>query len=145
MKKHHLLIIVLSVGIVCTIHAQKNQEKEVAAAVENLRKAMIDGDKVALTNLVSDDLSYGHSSGLLEDKATFIDVIASGKNDFKTIEITETIIKFSGSVAIVRHKMKADLINNGSPSSVNIGVMQVWQKEKGKWRLVARQAFKLSP
>ena len=123
--------------------AQQGQEKEVTAAVEGLRKAMIDGDKSSLDNLTSADLSYGHSSGLLEDKVAFIDVIVSGKNDFKVMEITDVNVKFSGPVAIVRHKMKADLINNGNPSSVNIGVMQIWQKEKGKWKLVARQAYKL--
>jgi ketosteroid isomerase-like protein len=136
-----ITIILMSIALINS--AQPGQEKEITAAVESLRKAMLDGDKASLDNLTSADLSYGHSSGLLEDKATFVDVIASGKNDFKVMEITELVVKFSGPVAIVRHKMKADLINNGNPSSVNIGVMQIWQKEKGKWKLVARQAYKL--
>ena len=46
------------------------QEKEnaVAAAVEQLRQAMIDADQSKLESLVSDQLSYGHSSGVIDDK-----------------------------------------------------------------------------
>jgi hypothetical protein len=38
---------------------------------------------------------------------------------------------------------KAELLVNGTPVSPNIGVLQVWQKEKGKWKLIARQAYKI--
>ena len=47
-----------------------------AAAIESLRKAMVDADKSTLENLVATELSYGHSSGTMEDKAAFVDAIA---------------------------------------------------------------------
>jgi hypothetical protein len=78
-------IFVLSIAA----NAQTKDEKAVAAAVESLRKAMIDGNKTELENLAAEKLSYGHSGGAVEGKAEFVEKIASGKSDFVTIELSE--------------------------------------------------------
>src|SRR5437868_6692703 len=49
----------------------------VANAVAGLTKAMLAADKAGLESLVADQLSYGHSGGVVQDKAAFVDVIAS--------------------------------------------------------------------
>lgn len=123
--------------------AQSTEERNVATAIESLRKAMVDADKSMLENLVADELSYGHSSGAMEDKTTFVDVIASGKNDYKTLEISGQTIRIVGNTGIVRHKMVAEISNNGTSTQANLGVLQIWQKQKSKWKLLARQAYKL--
>ena len=58
-------------------HAQSNKETAVNNTVERLRKAMIDGNKAELEAVLSDNLSYGHSGGLVEGKAEFVEKIAS--------------------------------------------------------------------
>ncbi len=121
--------------------SQSAEEQSVATAVENLRKAMVSADKTPLSNLTSTDLSYGHSNGTLENKAAFIEVIMSGKNDYSSIEISDQTIKIIGNTAVVRHKFVS--VMEGSTNLTNLGVLQVWQKKKGKWELLARQAFKL--
>ena len=60
------------------LFAQSADEKAVADAVENMRKVMLAPDKAALENLAADELSYGHSNGLIEDKAAFVENLASG-------------------------------------------------------------------
>lgn len=123
---------------------QSKEEKEVAAAVEFLRKAMLDGDKASLDKIAAPELTYGHSSGTIEDKAAFIDALVSGRNDFVTITLSEQTVKMVGnSLALVRHKLKADTNNGGTPGSANIGILLVFQKQQGQWKLLARQAFKL--
>jgi len=47
---------------------QTGKESAVSAAVEALRKAMIAADKSALDQLTIPELSYGHSSGRLENR-----------------------------------------------------------------------------
>src|SRR3954462_2713532 len=74
MIKRFIYLIVLT-GVMNVAMAQNKEEAAVTAAVENLRKAMIDGDKAGLQNITADQLSYGHSSGKVEDKATFVDNI----------------------------------------------------------------------
>lgn len=124
--------------------AQNKEEAAVTAAVENLRKAMIDGDKAGLQNITADQLSYGHSSGKVEDKATFVDNIVSGKSDFVTIDLTNQTIAISGDAAIVRHTLAATTNDGGNPGSVKLNILLIWQKQKGQWKLLARQAVKIA-
>lgn len=121
----------------------QTEEQQVAAAVETLRKAMIDADKTTLEKIAADQISYGHSSGLIENKAAFVQNIVSGNSDFVTIDLSEQTISIAGDVALVRHKLVAETNNNGQPGKANIGVLLVWKKQARQWRLLARQAFKL--
>jgi ketosteroid isomerase-like protein len=142
MKKIRLLLLI-SFLFQVAVFAQSKDEKKVADAVAELRKAMIDADKQKLESLVAEDLSYGHSSGKIEDKATFIESLVSGRSDFLTMDLTDQTIDVKGKTAIVRHNLTADTNDNGKTGTVKLGVMLVWQKESGRWKLLARQAFKL--
>ena len=121
----------------------QSDEALIATAVETLRKGMLDGDRATLDKISSEKLTYGHSSGKMENKAEFVDGIVSGKSDFTKIDLSDQKIFVSGNTAIVRHVLKGESINNGTPSQVNIGIMLVWQKEGKDWKLIGRQAFKL--
>ena len=123
--------------------AQSKDEKDVAARVEMLRKAMVDADKAALENIAAEELSYGHSNGKIEDKAAFVDAIVTGKNDFINIAISDLTIKIAGNTAVARHKLTGDVANDGKPGTINLGLLLVWQKQKNEWKLIARQGFKL--
>lgn len=123
---------------------QKKDEDAIARAVRQLNQAMIDGNQIALEQLTASQLSYGHSSGLLEDKNAYITAIIDGTSGFTSIDLTEQTISISGDVALVRHKFTAGTDNKGQqPGTVKLTVLQVWQKQKGKWLLLARQAAKL--
>ena len=143
MNKISVLSLLFSMALISSTSAQSANEKEVAAAVESLREAMVEADKSALEDLAADEISYGHSNGLVQDKAAFVEAIASGKNLFKTIQLSDQTIKIAGSAAIVRHTLNAEVVNNGTPGTAHIAVLLIWQKQKGKWKLLARQAVKL--
>jgi ketosteroid isomerase-like protein len=143
MKK--ILFVLLAVAISHGVVSQSKDETAVAAAVEALRKAMVDADKKSLENLAAPDLSYGHSSGMVEDKAAFVEAIVSGKSDFVTITLSEQTIKIADNTAIVRHKLVGDTNNGGTPGKINLAILLVWQKQKGEWKLLARQAVRLTP
>lgn len=120
------------------------QNSNVAAAVENLRKAMLDADKAALDKLAHAKLSYGHSSGKIEDKAAFINALVSGESDFTELAFDDQTIEVIGDMALVRHKLTGKTHDKGKqPGTVVIGVLLVWYKEGNSWKLTARQAFKL--
>lgn len=122
----------------------KKSVKEVAAAVESLRKAMVDADSLALDGLTADSLSYGHSGGMLQTKKEFIHSITSGASDFVTIDLSDQKITISGNTAIVRHILSAATNDAGKgPGTVKIGILLVWVKNKSGWHLLARQAVKV--
>jgi ketosteroid isomerase-like protein len=138
-----LLLMSLLSSMVALATAQSADVKEVSEAVEKLRMAMVNGDKNSLSEVTSDALSYGHSSGRVEDKTSFVQTLSTGQSDFVSITLSEQTVNVSGNTAIVRHKLNAETNDNGKPGTVNLGVLLVWQKQKGKWMLLARQAFKL--
>lgn len=137
MKVLHTILVMMIMSSL--VFAQSKEEKEIAAAVEKLRKGMLDGDKNTLESIAAPELSYGHSTGLIEDKAAFVEALVSGKSDFTKIELTNQTIKVAGNTAIVRHELHGEL----STGPVHIGILLVWQKQKNVWQLLARQAFKL--
>lgn len=144
------LLLILVIIFSQLLHAQSEPgypegrvEKAVASAVDNLKAAMISGDRTQLENSVAEKLSYGHSSGHIDDQKEFVEKIASGKSDFVSIDLTEQTISISGKTAIVRHILKAKTNDGGKPGDVHLRVMLVWQKRSGKWILLARQAVKI--
>ena len=125
------------------LFAQSADEKMIADRMEMLRKALITPDKKVLEELTADELTYGHSIGLIEDKAAFIDAMVKGRVVFTSITVSDQTIKIVGDVAIVRQHFIADLNNNNMPSKVDIIVLLIWQNQKGQWKLLARQAAKI--
>jgi len=123
---------------------QTKDEKAVSDAVEQLRSAMVNGNKAALEKLTDEKLSYGHSGGHIDDKKEFVTKLTNGSSDFVTIDLTEQTISISEKVAIVRHTLKAKTNDGGKPGEVHLKVLLIWQKGKGGWQLVARQAIKIT-
>lgn len=140
--KRVIVLAFIAITMSYTAMAQSTDLK-VAEAVEFLKQAMISGNQADLENIASHDLTYGHSSGKLQNKTEFVQAIASGASDFVTIDLTEQTISVIGKTAIVRHKLAATTNDNGKPGEVKLGIILVFEKEKGGWKLLARQAYKI--
>lgn len=146
--KHYLLyfaVVLVSFSGWAQNKSANKEETEVAARVESLRQALIDADANKLKDLTSGDLSYGHSSGVVQNQSIFIEKLINGESDFVSIEFQNQTIEIIGDVAIVRHNLAAHTKDSGMDKDIKIGNMLVWQKQKSKWVLIARQAFKLPP
>jgi ketosteroid isomerase-like protein len=142
MKKIILLFVLASFSIVG--FSQTKKQDEVALALEKLRLAMISGVKEDLEAIADDSLSYGHSGGAVEGKKEFVEKIASGKSDFITIDLSEQTISVYGNIAIVRHKLYSKNNDGGKPGEVKLKVLLVFRKSGKEWKMLARQAVKLT-
>jgi len=143
--KHLLTLCILLAGFSTQFALAKNDSrtiKQVEAQVEQLRSAMINADAQKLKEVTASELNYGHSGGHVDNQAEFIEKLASGNSDFVTIELKDQTIQLVKDIAIVRHTLIATTNDRGKPADVNIGVMLIWQKQHGNWKLLARQAFK---
>ena len=141
--KKTILLFTMILGMAVASQAQTKEETEVVAAVEKMRLAMISGQKADLDAIASADLTYGHSSGKLQNKAEFIESFVTKASVFVSITLTEQTIKVTGNTAIVRHKLAAQTADGGKPGTVNLGIMLVFVKQHGQWILLGRQAYKL--
>ena len=122
--------------------AAADDEPVVKEAVEALRKAILEADKARLEQLSADQLSYGHSDGMVQNKAEFVAGVVTRKVVVKSLTFPELSVAVAGNAAIARHVYASDSETDGKPASVRIGALQVWQKQDGGWKLLARQGFK---
>jgi Domain of unknown function (DUF4440) len=120
---------------------QTGKETALSAAVEALRKAMIAADKTALDKLTLPELSYGHSSGRLENKAEFIEALVSGKSGFSAIESSDQTVNVVDKIALVRHVFNGTRRKEGD--KMKLSILTVWLQQHDQWKLLARQAARL--
>ncbi|MFL1526760.1 nuclear transport factor 2 family protein [Pseudomonas sp. O230] len=122
--------------------APSSGEKDVAQAVDHLTQAMLKKNIAELNALTAENLTYGHSSGKIQNKQEYIADIETGRSAFKTLEMQNQTITLSGDVALVRNHFSAQALKGTEVIPTEIENFQIWQKQKGKWLLVGRQAFK---
>jgi len=124
--------------------AENADEAGVTQAVEALRKATLAQDKAKLEQVAAAELSYGHSSGVVQNKGEFIDGVMNRKGVVKSIEFPELKVGLAGNNAVARHLWVSESEADGKPTSTKIGILSVWTKQDGAWKLLARQGYKLA-
>src|SRR5271156_5911121 len=124
--------------------ADASDEAAVKDSVEALRNALLAADKAQLEQLAAAQLSYGHSSGKVQNKAEFVDGVMTRKGVVKSLDFPDLTIAVAGDAAIARHLYISESETDSKPNKVKIGVLAVFQKQDGTWKLLARQAYKLT-
>jgi hypothetical protein len=89
-------------GIVPGFAASGDEDAVVAKNVEAFRAAQLAADAKAFDALCAAALSYSHSNGRVEDKATFNANATNGKSQFLSLAYQDTKIRVVGTTAIVR-------------------------------------------
>lgn len=127
--------------------AQPAKEAKLWERVESLTKAIFETkDSSALADLVSADVTYGHSGGAIEDKQQMIHKAVINKTTYRNQSIEKLSININGNYAVLRHNFHAIGTDEaGKESPLDLGILQVWKKEGGKWRIWGRQAVKIAP
>lgn len=147
LKQTYPSIAITALLIIFTVQVVSAQQKSVSAvekAVNQLIQAMLKPDAATLNNLVTNELTYGHSSGKIEDKAAFVSTLVSGASVFEKIDISAQTVQVVDRTAIVRHTLTAKTNDPGKgPATIKLGIMLTWVQTHGSWKLLARQAFKL--
>ena len=142
MKKLFLFVMLASTLGAC---AQSAEEQQVWTGVEQLTKAVFETkDSVAINGLVNKYVTYAHSSGLVEDRPTMIHAAVSSALKYKNISIEKGEINIDGNTAVLRHNLRGVSVDaSGTESPLNLGILQVWKKNNGKWQIWARQAVRI--
>ncbi|WP_335967277.1 nuclear transport factor 2 family protein [Galbibacter sp. PAP.153] len=123
--------------------SHKSAFKEVEEAVNELSSTLIAPNQDVLAQLTDQELTYGHSSGKIQNKSEFIDDLMHGPFDFLSITLSKQSIHIDGNTAIVRHVFESKASNADKPVDVKIGVVLVYIYKNNQWKLLARQAYKV--
>jgi ketosteroid isomerase-like protein len=133
------IVMLLSAAVVSAATPDAKTEKEVLAALDAYKQAMMKKDAAALDKILSEDLAYTHSSNLHQDKAA---VLASLKQNtvVEAIDFKDQKVHVYGNTAVV--KGDVDFRNNaaGVVTVSKLNVLHVFVKGPHGWQMVARQA-----
>jgi len=148
MHRRYIMLSALAVGLLDSLPAfatDSDEEAAVAKGVESFRAAQIAADARELEALCAPELSYSHSDGRVEDKATFIANATNGKSKFLSLAYEDVKIRVVGSAAIVRFHWIGEnqSVAEGKKSATNLHVLMNWQKQGADWKLLSRASTKL--
>ena len=109
-------------------------------ALENRRiEAMTSGDVEALGEILADDLIYTHTTARLDTKASFIEAIASGTTNYKSVERKNVEVRDLGDTAVVTGHARFHVGNNKFEARFT----DVYAKRNNAWQMVAWQSTRL--
>jgi ketosteroid isomerase-like protein len=139
-----LLIALCATNLLAASPESKSQ-KEVLAAMDAWKQAMIQRDRSVLESLYEFGLVYSHSSGKHENKAEAIEAVVNGKDRMESIEFVDTSVSIYGNTALVQCRMTLRMTSDGQPNVLNLDVLHAWIKSGSRWRMAARHAARLNP
>lgn len=131
------LLIVLSLPVFAGL-ATPSDEKAVLAAEKQYMDGMVKSDPASVAKVLADDLSYTHSSALMETKADVLKGI-TGIVKYTAITVESTKVRQYGNTVITSHNM----MFTTPKTSSHVYVTMVWVKGASGWQMVQRQATKL--
>lgn len=120
--------------------ALSNEElaREVLAADDARNAAMVAGDVPALERCLSEQLSYTHSSGFRDGKASYLASLRAGKVRYHSVRREETTVEPLGETAALMHgRLILAVSIDGQEKTVDSLFSSVWVLHEGGWQLRA--------
>lgn len=138
----HALALMLCALPVVAKPSLEQDKQTVAGAIQQLHQAMINGDSTSLHKITADELTYGHSTGMTEDRETFIKSVLARNPDYKSINFPEPVIVIKNDTAWARGNFQAEISTPAGPQQIAFKMLYVFARDHGAWKLLARQAVK---
>ena len=116
----------------------------VTAADDERVAATQAGDRTRLAASYSDDLHYAHSTGVVDTKASFIDVLTSGRTKYLAIDYTRREFTFPApGIALMTGRARIQVQSSTGAMDNALSFLAVWRLENGRWRFLAWQSCRL--
>lgn len=109
-----------------------------------LYRAMLAFDYNALDAILSDEVSYIHSTAVVETKSEYFAGMRRGLYEYGAIDIRSANTRMFGGIAMTTGVMDMLVGANGSAKgTIHLQHVLVWRLEAGTWRLLLRQATRI--
>ena len=145
-NRRTVMLLALAVGLLGVVPAFAGADEDVIAKnLEAFRAAQAVGNAGVLASLCAAELSYSHSSGAIDDKASLAAGVTNAKYKWTSLEYRNPAIRIVGPAAIVRFNFvgEQEFAADGKKVPQNLHVLMNWQKQGADWKLLARAATKL--
>jgi len=118
-------------------------EQAVLAAHDKRIALTIAGDVAGLAAMMTDDLTYTHSSGVEESKAEFLDGLKNGKYVYREITPRGRKVRVHGDAAVVSGPARVVIEPGGKRTEIDLYFTELYVKEAGQWRMALWQSTRL--
>lgn len=154
MKSPIRLIVLLALVIstrffVSSSYAQTKPDAQTLATLisadDERVSATINPTPTRLDAIFSDDFRYAHSSGKVDNKASYSLALMNKKLKYVSIKYDERNFTLADSnVALMTGKAAYVSETDGKPTNLYLGFLAVYRNENGHWRFLAWQSCRLT-
>lgn len=139
LRKSVPLFVILLLASACCAETPE----QVKALDRQWAEATTKADASALNQLLSDDLTYTHSTGETQSKAEFIASVSKGEIRYNSIRFESSKARVYGDTAVIVSHLRIKLTTGGKNIDLHPCFLDVWVKKNGRWQMVAHQATKI--
>ena len=118
-------------------HADVLSESQVRELEEQRYRAMLSADLATLDRLLDDALTYTHSSGVIDTKASYMAGVRDKVWEYKNIARENERVIVRGDCALVFCRLRIDVSVRGTPKKVDSNALAVWIQDGHQCRLLA--------
>ncbi|MFD3393131.1 nuclear transport factor 2 family protein [Aquirufa sp. OSTEICH-129V] len=143
MKKSLLTLVCTCLTFIAL--AQKADVTSLKQAELSRFKVMVAKDRAGLEAVMHRDLVYFHSSGVADNKDSYIASIFSGKSNYQSIDPVELVTRVYGKTGI--NTGIVNIVNlgaDGKETPLKLRFTDVFVYEDGRWQMVSWQSTKLA-
>lgn len=148
MLRQSLLVLALAAGVAApALLAADKEQDAVLAAEKGWSTGVSTNDFAMLDKFLADDLTYTHSTGGSDTKASYIDKLKTGKaRYFKAEYEAEPRVQIlSKDTALTFGRVKVVTLGpNNTQTPATLAFLHVFVKRHGQWQLVAHQSAKMN-
>ena len=119
------------------------EEQAVLAAHDKRIAATVAGDFAALAAMMTDDLTYTHSSGVEESKAELLEALKNGKYVYREIAPRRRRVRVHGDAAVVSGPCHVVIEPGGKRTEIDLYFTELYVKEGGAWKMALWQSTRL--
>jgi uncharacterized protein (TIGR02246 family) len=122
-----------------------NNPVDAIKAVDRQRfDAMVEGDATLLERILDEDLTYTHTTGVVDTKATFLASIRAGTLRYLAIQVDGVEVRiYADAAAVVTGRIDMRVALAGKEAAFTARFTSVYAKRRDRWLLVAWQSTRL--
>lgn len=115
-------------------------DQEILGLQDQRLAAMTAGDYGKLASLIHDALIYTHTHSGVDDKASWLASMTSGKVNYKTAKTSERKVRIYGDSGLITGAAVMDVVVGGQPKTLRLRFLEVWTRTAQGWKFVAWQS-----
>jgi ketosteroid isomerase-like protein len=118
--------------------------REMIKALDGERMcAMVAGDQETLGRILSDDMTYVHTSAAVDTKSSIMESIGNGNLNYKKMAARNVQVRDFGDAAVLRGQADVEVTSGGNDLTFSLEFTEVYAKGDAGWQMVAWQSTRL--